>query len=481
MSVRLLDRLRLTTPRDAERDQSFREEIEQHAQIGMRAAGFLGLSVAIVTVVIQHLTMGWSLSWTLDADPGTVTVWVPLLLVLIGVSFFAVSWLGPCVRVGRLVVGVGIVVAAALYPLDFFALGGTHPSRFSYLAVLMLLAVGTMPYRPWHTLLLGLVIFLVTFVESLVVPPLFGNNPVYLLPDFPVSLAIMVFLFTGISALIYRSRYDSYRSHRALRDMQAQLVQTEKMAALGNLVAGVAHEINTPIGSIHANADVIRRAIDIVKGAYATVRVDDPAMQDQLSKAIEILEESNTTMRTATERIVRIVRSLRNFARLDEAERKTVDLHEGIESTLTLVYHEYKNRIEVVRDFGTLPKVECYPNQLNQVFLNILVNAIQAIKGTGAITITTRASGDHVTLSFADTGKGIAPANLDRIFDPGFTTKGVGVGTGLGLSIVYKIIHAHQGRIDVTSTVGTGTTFHITLPVRGAVDATLTTTAEATS
>jgi len=466
LSVRLLERLKLTTPRDAEGDPSFREEIEQHAQIGMRAAGFLGLSVAIVTGVIQHVTMGWRLSWTLDADPGTMTVWVPLLLVLIGVSFFAVSWLGPCVRVGRLVVGVGIIVAAALYPLDFFALGGAHPSRFSYLAVLMLLAVGTMPYRPRHTLLLGLAIFLVTFVESLVVPPLFGNNPVYLLPDFPVSLAIMIFLFTGISALIYRSRYDSYRSHRELRDMQAQLVQTEKMAALGNLVAGVAHEINTPIGSIHANADVIRRAIDIVKDAYATVRVEDPSTREQLSKAIDILDESNTTMRTATERIVCIVRSLRNFARLDEAERKTVDLHEGIESTLTLVYHEYKNRIEIVRDFGSLPDLECYPNQINQVFLNILVNAIQAIKGAGTITIKTRTSGDDVMLSFSDTGTGIAPENLARIFDPGFTTKGVGVGTGLGLSIVYKIIHAHRGRIDVSSKVGEGTTFHITLPVR---------------
>ena len=163
---------------------------------------------------------------------------------------------------------------------------------------------------------------------------------------------------------------------------------------------------------------------------------------------------------------MRIVRSLRNFARLDEAELKKVDLHEGIESTLTLVYHEYKNRIEIVRDFGALPEVECYPNQLNQVFLNILVNAIQAIKGTGTITIKTRASGEHVTLSFADSGDGIAPEHLNRIFDPGFTTKGVGVGTGLGLSIVYKIIQAHQGRVDVTSKVGTGTTFIITLPVR---------------
>jgi len=174
--------------------------------------------------------------------------------------------------------------------------------------------------------------------------------------------------------------------------------------------------------------------------------------------------------KTACERIVKIVRSLRNFARLDEAERKMADLHEGLESTLTLVHHETKNRIEVVRDFGDIPEIECFPDQLNQVFMNILVNAAHAIEGKGKITITTRSNAGSVILTFLDTGKGISPENLVKIFDPGFTTKGVGVGSGLGLAICYRIVKEHGGRIEVQSELGRGSTFTITLPVRAPAD-----------
>jgi len=253
--------------------------------------------------------------------------------------------------------------------------------------------------------------------------------------------------------------------NREIRDTQSQLVQSEKMASLGNLVAGVAHEINTPLGSIHANADISRRALEIVKKALGPDGAVDRAHSEKLRQALDALHEANTTSLTASARIVKIVKTLRNFARLDEAERKAVDLHEGIESTLTLVYHEFKNRIEIVRDFGELPKVECFPNQINQVFMNILVNAVHAIPEQGAITIMTRPAGDNVTVTIADTGAGISPENVKKIFDPGFTTKGVGVGTGLGLSIVYKIIAAHGGKIDVESAVGKGTSLTITLPV----------------
>ena len=164
---------------------------------------------------------------------------------------------------------------------------------------------------------------------------------------------------------------------------------------------------------------------------------------------------------------------MRNFARLDEAERKPADLHEGLDSTLTLAGHLLKNRITVHREYGTLPKVECYANQLNQVFLNILVNAAQAIDGPGEITIRTRVepassaadAGGTVVIEISDSGAGIAPEHLRKIFDPGFTTKGVGVGTGLGLAICYRIVQNHRGSIEVDSTRGHGTTFRITLPV----------------
>lgn len=265
----------------------------------------------------------------------------------------------------------------------------------------------------------------------------------------------------------YASQLES--TNRELRDTQAALVQSEKMASLGALVAGVAHEINTPVGSINSNSDVMIRALDKLQTTLqnAPSEVKDNA---DLKRTLEVLGGIGKVNQTACERIVKIVRSLRNFARLDEAERKMADLHEGLESTLTLVHHETKNRIEVVRNFGDIPEIECFPDQLNQVFMNILVNATHAIEGKGKITITTRSNTGSVILTFSDTGKGISPENLVKIFDPGFTTKGVGVGSGLGLAICYRIVKEHGGRIEVQSELSRGSTFTITLPVRALAD-----------
>jgi signal transduction histidine kinase len=166
-----------------------------------------------------------------------------------------------------------------------------------------------------------------------------------------------------------------------------------------------------------------------------------------------------------SERIDRIIHSLRNFARLDEAEFQEADIHEGIESTLTLLHHKLKDRIRVVKQFGDIPKIQCYPNQLNQVFMNMLTNSYQAIEDGGTITIATSRRGSELVVSIADDGKGIRKEDLNRIFDPGFTTKGVGVGTGLGLSISYNIIKSHSGEIKVESEIGKGTVFTITLPI----------------
>jgi signal transduction histidine kinase len=165
-----------------------------------------------------------------------------------------------------------------------------------------------------------------------------------------------------------------------------------------------------------------------------------------------------------TERVTTIVRRLRSFARLDEAELKAADIHEGLEDTLSLVHHEIKHEIEVVREYGEVPEVHLFVGRMNQVFLNLLVNARQAIAGKGRITIRTCTVGDVAQIEFTDSGCGIAPENLARIFDPGFTTKGVGVGTGLGLSICYQIIQEHLGEIRVRSEVGQGSTFTVVVP-----------------
>ena len=208
------------------------------------------------------------------------------------------------------------------------------------------------------------------------------------------------------------------------------------------------------------------RALEIIRDTLS-----DPALEQQLSerpklhRALDAINNTNAITRQATERVAAIVESLKNFARLDQAELQSVDLHEGIDSTLTLLQHLIKDRIEIVRNYGPLPEVACYASQINQVFMNILTNAIQAIDDIGSIVVTTRPDNGHVVVEIADSGRGIPSEQLEHVFDPGFTTKGVGVGVGLGLSITYRIIEDHKGRIEVQSEIGKGTTFITRLPI----------------
>ncbi len=248
-----------------------------------------------------------------------------------------------------------------------------------------------------------------------------------------------------------------------LRHTQSQLVQSEKMAALGVLVAGIAHEINTPVAAIDSMHDTQMKALEKLSTHLQTNSpevIENPKMKLLLS----MIAEGDRVIESACDRVTNIVRRLRSFARLDEAELKTVDIHEGLDDTLTLIHHELKHSIKVNKNFGQIPQIACFPGRLNQVFLNLLINARQAMKGGGEITISTYARDDKVFVEFTDTGVGIPPENVKRIFDPGFTTKGVGVGTGLGLSICYQIIQDHRGEILVKSEVGKGSTFTIVLP-----------------
>ena len=244
---------------------------------------------------------------------------------------------------------------------------------------------------------------------------------------------------------------------RELRQTQARLVQSEKMAALGALVAGVAHEINTPLGAITSNVDVVLRGLGKLAPSVAAPRPD----------ALRVLDELLRTTAQACQRISAIVKNLKNFARLDEAEWKPADLREGMDSTLALVEHLHRGRITIVREYGPVPLIACHPGQLNQVFMNLLVNAIQAIADRGTIRIRIGVEGSQVRVDVEDTGSGVAPAHLARIFDPGFTTKGVGVGTGLGLPICHQIVTAHAGTISVASEPEVGSTFTVRLPRAG--------------
>ena len=258
---------------------------------------------------------------------------------------------------------------------------------------------------------------------------------------------------------------DLERTNKHLIETQAQLVQSEKMASLGTLVAGIAHEINTPVGAVSSMHDTLMRAVGKLKSILETDFQKAYQQNQRLKNTLKVIEDANKVIATGTDRVTNIVRRLRSFARLDEAELKTVDIHEGLEDTLVLVHHEIKHNIKVLRNYGEIPPISCYPGQLNQVFLNLLMNAKQAIKGTGEIEITTYHKNKKVHIAFRDNGVGIAKEHLKKIFDPGFTTKGVGVGTGLGLSICYKIMEVHHGKILVESEVGKGSTFTVVVPM----------------
>ena len=204
----------------------------------------------------------------------------------------------------------------------------------------------------------------------------------------------------------------------------------------------------------------LRKISEAIDGGAEDIR-DDPGFK----RGFAALQRNTEVILMAVERIGTIVQSLKNFARLDEAEFQEADLHDGLESTITLFQHQLQGRIELVREYGDLPGVYCRPSQINQVFMNVLANAAEAIAGEGTITISTRRDGASVHVVISDTGEGISPADLAHIFDPGFTTKGVGVGTGLGLAITYNIIDEHGGDAVVTSEVGEGTRFAVTLPI----------------
>jgi signal transduction histidine kinase len=261
---------------------------------------------------------------------------------------------------------------------------------------------------------------------------------------------------------------------RQLKEAQSHIVMQEKMASLGNLVAGVAHEMNNPVGVIHSAADIASRGIHKIKNLIENMAFAGPEpghtdqsgqSERQLQQWFRLMEANHEAITTASDRVAMIVQSLRVFARLDEALFQKVDLHESIDTTLTLLYHELIDKVTVIKEYGDIPQILCYPSELNQMFMNLLRNAAQAIDQHGTITIATYADETEVYVRISDTGKGIPPEDLSKIFDPGFTTQGVGVGTGFGLSIVYNIVQKHHGDINIDSEVGEGTEVTIALPI----------------
>jgi len=265
-----------------------------------------------------------------------------------------------------------------------------------------------------------------------------------------------------------------------LKSTQSQLLQQEKMASIGQLAAGVAHEINNPMGFISSNLGSLGKYTERLKTFAAAVdeALASPAMPAELRerltasrKSLKIdfmLEDIPNLLAESVDgadRVRKIVQDLKGFSRVDAAEYSTVDLNQCLESTINIIWNELKYKAQLTREFGELPCVTCRPQQLNQVFMNLLQNASHAVENEGDIRVRTFNDDGNVFVEIADNGCGIAPEHLTRIFEPFFTTKPVGKGTGLGLSISYDIVKKHGGEISVTSEVGRGTTFRVRIPL----------------
>lgn len=242
-----------------------------------------------------------------------------------------------------------------------------------------------------------------------------------------------------------------------IENQQKQLIQSEKMASVGQIAAAVVHEINTPIGAIKSNAQMMDMVID---------KLTHEMTDEKAQKKLATLKQTNGMVVDASDRVIQIVKSIKSFSRIDQSAFKDADLHEAVESVLILTSNLWKSRIQIVKNYGDLPSVNCYISLINQVIMNLVVNAIDAIEGVGEIRITTGIKDQSAYISVADTGSGIPPENLMRVFEQGFTTKPVGKGSGLGLALSKDIMDKHHGQITVESEVGKGSVFTITIPIK---------------
>jgi two-component system, NtrC family, sensor kinase len=290
----------------------------------------------------------------------------------------------------------------------------------------------------------------------------------------------------SVEAELLRRNQELTDLNEQLSMAQAQLLQSEKLASIGQLAAGVAHEINNPISFVFSNFGTLATYVDsllrmLVRYEQAERFIADPDVLKDIADLrqqvdLDFLQDDVLVLmaesREGIERVRKIVQDLKDFSRVDaHQEWQWADLHHGIDSTLNIVNNEVKYKADIVKEYGAMPEVECLPSQINQVIMNIVVNGAQAIQGPrGRITIRTGTVADQVWIEIADNGCGIPAAIRSRIFDPFFTTKPIGTGTGLGLSLSYGIIQKHRGRIDVQSEEGAGTVFRIELPIRHVED-----------
>jgi len=257
--------------------------------------------------------------------------------------------------------------------------------------------------------------------------------------------------------------YGVEKLHEELKATQAHLIQSKKMASLGALVAGLVHEINTPVAAIMSRADIGERRLYKLRAA---LQIAEKGGVEDVDSHISALIEDSRTIQNAASRLSDLINSLKSFAHLDASLREEYDLHIGLDSALTLLEHDVRERIGITKEYGVIPLVDCNPAEINQVFMHILTNAIDAIDGEGSITIETKQEADHVSVLISDTGRGISERKMKALFEPAFNKEGDRVKAGIGLFTCWNIVEKHGGRISVASDVDKGSAFTVLLPVR---------------
>lgn len=478
-------RLIFTWPQACEADQVFRRFLVRSYRSGLRVAGLLGILGPAIFLCAHCLFLGKGLRFTYkDFDPKFI---VPFdLIVIIGVGFAAIvaSYWEKIARAGRFIIGAMLVTLTVTTVMDD-VLRGELSMTIGYVALIYLIGSSSIPFRPWQTAFVGGLLVLSVVVTVQLMPRAISVPVLALRADIFVYFTILIVFATGISSLLYYSRYNLYlfqqrerhvrqralahardlrAANKELRNTQARLVQSEKMASLGKLVAGTAHEVNSPLGAATSSTDTLDKALGRVESIVSQTSDTSECIDPSLPKSLRLARESLTVIRSSHDRLSAIVNSLKAFARLDQAEWQKTQVNDCIRETLAAMRGTIPDTVTVECAMGALPTTLCSPAAMNQVFYNIIVNSLEAVGREGRICISTLSRDQMIRVDIADNGKGIPENLIGRVLDPGVTTKGPGVGVGLGLSTCYRILEEHNGQISLESSPS-GTVVSVLLPI----------------
>ena len=446
--------------RDASIEERYVAEAAPRGLLHMR----LGLAASIATWLMYLAASTQTIPW----EPRHLAYWpvlavmLPYLALSLGGSFVLKSWpwqqfLGGTANLLAFVIvhhsartsGIGAAYAVAGHLIvtvfAFFALGLRFPTALASVG----LATAYALFVDLRTLPTGIFVFHCFMF--------FAGAGIAAAAAYLLELATRNAFF---------QQHALARAHRELREAQTQLVQSEKMASLGQLVAGLAHEINTPLGAIRGNQQTIAKALEKLRDRLK--QIPDAVSSKPIETTLTVLDRSGSTLSDATERVDELVRRMRSFARLDEASLKEISLTTCIEDALAVVQHRVPAAVEINIESSQDAKLVCDPASVNQLLVNILTNAVEAVGEEGVVTVTEQLNDDRVCAIIRDDGVGMAPDTLQQALDPGFTTKGVGVGAGLGLAIAYQIAKQHGGDMTIESDgPGRGTRVAVHLPIGG--------------